>query len=107
MCGHLGSRGEDRLLVFIDNEASLGALIAGKSTSPITRAIVELAADWECSSCPGVWYERVASHSNPADAPSRFELAGMDPDRRVPVHLDSLIREVNDLVTCGPGVDEP
>ena len=62
LCDHLSGRGVDRLVIFIDNEASLGALIAGRSTSLVARAIVELAADWECAKCPGVWYERVASH---------------------------------------------
>ena len=103
LCGRLRSR----LLAFIDNKASLGALIAGKSTSSITRAIVELAADWECSSCPGVWYERVASHPNPADAPSRFSCDGLDPSRMVTVRLDDLIREVIDLEGHGQTGGKP
>ena len=86
----------------MDNEAALGSLVSGRSGSDVTRAVVELTADWEYLHCPGIWYERVASHSNPADAPSRLAFENLPPEVRAVPNLDDLIDSVHKVMQCDP-----
>ena len=59
------------VILFLDNEASLAALINGRSDSIFVQRLLETLFQWECESRCNVWFERVPSHSNPADDPSR------------------------------------
>ena len=102
LCGHLSSKCEDRLVVFIDNEAALGSLISGKASTRVTRSIVDLVAEWEFARCPGLWFERVPSHSNPADGPSRSACTGLDPLCNQRLHLDALVGRVVAHCVEGP-----
>ena len=101
LCGHLSPKCDDRL-VFIDNEAALGALISGRSSTRVNRSIVDLVAEWEFSNCPGLWFERVPSHSNPADDPSRFQCNALDQSCRRMLHLDDLVGRVMAHCSGGP-----
>ena len=53
------------------NEASLASLINGRSDSVFVQSLLESLFEWERESRCNVWFERVPSHSNPADDPSR------------------------------------
>ena len=94
LCDHLSSKCEDRLVIFIDNEATLGSMISGRASTRVTRSIVDLVAEWEFARCPGLWFERVPSHSNPADGPSRSACTGLDPLCNQKLHLDALVGRV-------------
>ena len=63
-------RGVD-LIVFCDNEATVAALIKSSSEAPIVRGLLMRLNEFEESHDINCWFERVASASNPADAPSR------------------------------------
>lgn len=68
----LGSSWSDAdVILFLDNEASLASLINGKSDSLFVQSLLDALFEWECESRCNVWFERVPSHSNPADDPSR------------------------------------
>ena len=60
-----------RLLLFIDNEPCRFVLIKGRSPSDPLFRMSHACACIEASMPCYVWYERIASHSNPADLPSR------------------------------------
>ena len=61
-------------LAFVDNEGARATLIAGYSTNPSACALASLASADDAQLGVRVWYDRVPSASNPADAPSRLEL---------------------------------
>ena len=68
---------ERRALIFIDNDAARHAIIKGASPSGPSAILVD--AFWSKEAALGAfsWIERVPSQSNPADAPSRLEFAGL------------------------------
>ena len=70
-----------RLLLFIDNEPRRISLVKGRSPSDPLFRMSHACACKEASMPCYVWYERIASHSNPADLPSR-ERAREACDRR-------------------------
>lgn len=59
------------VLAFVDNEASKHSLVKGSSGSPLMADIISLVSDLEIETQALCYWERVPSHSNPADAPSR------------------------------------
>ena len=60
------------LILFCDNEAALSALIKCRSDSPTVKsALLDLTVFEEARDL-NIWFERVASSSNPADAPSKL-----------------------------------
>ncbi len=61
--------------MFVDNEAARGALIKGSTSSAASAGLVGEFWDVVARLGAHVWVERVASHSNPADAPSRNSLS--------------------------------
>ena len=80
------------IVAYTDNEAALSALISRKTNSIIVRASVNLLDEWELATGATVWYERVASTANPADAPSRGELADLDVSCRIPLSGDHVLK---------------
>ena len=48
----------------------LRALIKGNSSSPVLQALLVELHDFEISNDLNMWFERIASASNPANAPS-------------------------------------
>ena len=58
---------------YIDNSAAQGALISGSSSTPTGRKLLQQIGDFERAMRCRPRYGRVASHSNPSDAPSRGE----------------------------------
>eukprot|EP00435_Cladocopium_sp_Y103_P067161 s1265_g29.t1 len=84
----------DRVVVFIDNEAVLARVVTGKGSLQLDQAIFQMILEWEFSASAIMWYERVPSHANVADAPSRNVLDGLDV--RLQIHVDpaDVIRDV-------------
>ena len=64
-------------LAWIDNEAARMSLIKGTSDSPSMRSLARIFHLIETSYPAMIWLERVASFSNPGDAPSRNNIEGM------------------------------
>ena len=60
-----------RVMLFIDNNAALHALVKGDSSVPMARWIVQECWSILAYTAARAWFERVPSSSNPADAPSR------------------------------------
>ena len=64
-------------LAWIDNEAARMSLIKGTSDSASMRSLARIFHLIE-TACPAmIWLERVATFSNPGDAPSRNKLEGL------------------------------
>jgi len=59
---------------WIDNESAKYACIKGTSDSFSMQVLARIMQQLENESPSAMWYERVASHSNPADMPSRSKL---------------------------------
>ena len=72
---------------YIDNEASRLALIKAYSTTKVgninVRMYVLAEEEWQWKTCFG----RVCSHSNPADDPSRFEVAHLTQSGSFQLHV--------------------
>ena len=56
---------------WIDNESAKYACIKGTSLSPSMLVMCRVLQQIEAEKPSSVWYERVSSHSNPGDMPSR------------------------------------
>ena len=61
-----------RVIVFIDNDAARHAIIRGASPSGPSAVLVGLFWANEARLGSFCWVERVPTHSNPADGPSRL-----------------------------------
>eukprot|EP00435_Cladocopium_sp_Y103_P038892 s848_g10.t1 len=61
----------DRVVVFVDNDAVLSRLVSGKRNLKLEQEIFQSILEWEYDASSVVWYERVPSHANIADGPSR------------------------------------
>ena len=68
----------DKVAIFIDNSAALSRLVSGVGSLCLAGAIFNGMLEWEYVSGISTWYERVASHSNVADPPSRGNLSMLD-----------------------------
>eukprot|EP00435_Cladocopium_sp_Y103_P041937 s386_g11.t1 len=84
----------DRIVIFLDNEAVLSRLIAGRADSTLDGLIFQSVLEWERSSGVCAWFERVASAANVADAPSRGSLDSFDPSLRVSIDLTDVVRSL-------------
>eukprot|EP00435_Cladocopium_sp_Y103_P052177 s900_g16.t1 len=84
----------DRVVVFVDNDAVLSRLVSGKRSLKLEQEIFQSILEWEYDASSVVWYERVPSHANIADGPSRCQISGLDVRRRINVDPDDLVRDV-------------
>ena len=64
-----------RLLFFLDNTAACDSLIAGGSKSPCSDMLIRSFYEVEQLMPCYAWFSRVPSSSNPADMPSRGQIA--------------------------------
>ncbi|CAL1153964.1 unnamed protein product, partial [Cladocopium goreaui] len=80
----------DRVVIFVDNEAVLARLVSGRGGGEIGNLIFSGVMNWECEANVLAWYERVPSSANIADAPSRGDVSGLDPSLAIDV-LQSLL----------------
>ena len=78
------------IICFTDNEAVLANLITGKSDVHLVSQMLDEVYEWEGASDRNLWFERVASHANPADDPSRKVYAGLPLSFKVPVNVSTV-----------------
>ncbi|CAE7247216.1 unnamed protein product, partial [Symbiodinium sp. CCMP2456] len=71
------------IICYCDNDAALAALIKCASDATIVAAQLSKLSSFEDAKSISLWFERVESAANPADAPSRFELDGLPKSFRV------------------------
>ena len=64
LCGH-------DIVIFRDKNSVMASFISGKSANDLVALIVNLTFKWEDRVGAVLWHERVPSHSNTADGPSR------------------------------------
>ena len=79
------------LVLFLDNDAALRALIKSNSSSPVLQALLLRLNEFEMAHDVNIWFERIASASNPADAPSRDDTSHLPPSFRVRPCLRDLL----------------
>ena len=72
-------------------------LVSGVGSLCLAGAIFNGVLEWEYVSGISTWYERVASHSNVADSPSRGNLSMLDAKCWVSVDLHGIVQ---DLLKC-------
>ena len=61
-------------IAWIDNESAKYSCVKGTSTSFSMQALCRVMQQLEIERPSTMWYERVASHSNPGDLPSRQQV---------------------------------
>ena len=83
----------DRIVVFLDNESSLARLVSASGSLSADNWLFEVVFQWELSVRAVCWYERVASHSNVADAPSRGKCEDLEASLRINVDPIAFIRD--------------
>ena len=86
---------DNDLVFFCDNNAVLSSLISGKTSNDVMRAILQRVFEWEDSNNMNIWYERVESHANIADGPSRGRFEEMSGSRRLEVDPFSILNAVD------------
>lgn len=62
---------------YLDNEAAKGALIKAYSSIDVANRMIDHFVVREMELGVKIWFGRVCSHSNPADAPSRLEFTSL------------------------------
>ena len=62
------------VVLFLDNDAALRALILSNSSSSVLQVLLVKLNEFEIANDLNIWFERIASASNPADSPSRGEV---------------------------------
>ena len=85
---------DTHVVLFCDNDSVLASLIKLGSKNDFVFAVASIIAEIEAESRLSIWFERVPSASNPADSPSRMDLAGLENLDEHTVDFDSLVQEV-------------
>ena len=94
----LGIKPSDRIVLFIDSEATLASVILGRGSGSVGATIVNRLMEWEFSKKVSLWCERVPSAANIADLPSRHLLEAFDNHLRVEIDVESLVQDlVNEI----------
>ena len=75
----------DGAVIFLDNESSLASLVSASGSLTPDNVLFGAILQWEYDVRAVCWYERVASHSNLADDPSRGKCEHFNPSLRVSV----------------------
>lgn len=84
----------DRLVIFIDNNSVLARLVSGSVGIGFDRLIFEGVLMWEFSVCAVTWFERVASHANVADDPSRGVCSHFDVKCKIDIDSDVFVKDL-------------
>ena len=84
----------DRIVIFLDNESSLARLVSGSGSLTPDGILFDAILRWEFDVKAVCWYERVASHSNVADDPSRGVCGHFDSSLRINVDPMHFLREI-------------
>ena len=72
-------------IAFVDNEGARAALVAGRSSQPEANRFIGEIGDRAAETGSLLWFERVASPANLADAPSRGMAPAALPGWNAPV----------------------
>ncbi len=83
-----------QVVLFCDNDSVLASLIKLGSNNAFVCAIASLLADFEAESRISLWFERVPSASNPADAPPRLDKSGLRDIPELEVDFNGILQEV-------------
>eukprot|EP00435_Cladocopium_sp_Y103_P036392 s2024_g9.t1 len=75
----------DRVVLFIDNDAVLARLVSVAGSLGPDQKIFSGVLEWEFAAGSVVWFERVPSHANPVDAPSRNDCTSLNAKLRINV----------------------
>ena len=59
------------MITFIDNDSAAAGRVRSYSANELNDTLIEAVINLDIRSSVLSWYERVPSHSNPADGPSR------------------------------------
>ena len=62
-----------RIIFMIDNDSARQALVKGYSRAESSRLMLKMMVELELTSPCWIWFSRVPTKSNPADAPSRLQ----------------------------------
>ena len=84
----------DRLVVFVDNEAVLHRLVSGRGGNHVDNGVFQHVLAWECDSDILAWYERVPSSANVADALSRGDVSNLDPSLETTVNVTGVLKNL-------------
>lgn len=84
----------DRVVIFVDNEAVLARLVSGRGGGSIDNLIFWGVMSWECETNILAWYETVPSLANIADAPSRGDVTGLDPSLAIDVKVSDVLQSL-------------
>lgn len=85
------------VVVFCDNSAALASLISGRSSNDWMMRIIQSVFMWEDDNVIGLWYERVPSHANTADAPSRGDYSLLAGSKRFDVSVLDTLKDIPHL----------
>lgn len=85
------------VIVFTDNEGSLGSLISGRSSSQCVGDMLDFIFFVEREFEMNIWAERVHTHSNISDDPSRGVLDARNLGDRVRIDLTDILDRVRSL----------
>ena len=77
--------------------AALAALISGRSSNEWMVRTIQSVFLWEDDNVIGLWYERVPSHANVADAPSRGDFSHLVGSKRVEIAVLDVLKEIPHL----------
>ena len=78
-------------VLFLDNDAALRALIKSSSSSPALQTLLSELIEFEISHDLNIWFKRIASASNPADAPSLGDIKHLPLSFRVGLNQQDLL----------------
>ena len=90
----LGLKSCDRVVLFVDNEASLASIVAGKGSGTFGALMINKIVEWEFEARISLWCERVPSTSNVADLPSRQVLGAFNEELRIEVDIGNIIDQL-------------
>ena len=80
-------------VVFTDNNAALGSFISNKASLSGVEKILQFVYNIEVTIGSLIWFERVCSFSNPADAPSRGEVPEQMKTLNVQIDINAVLEE--------------
>ena len=86
---------DNDLVFFCDNNAVLSSLISGRTSNDVMRAILQKVFEWEDANGMNIWYERVESHANIADGPSRGRFEELAGSQVIEIDLASILDAVD------------
>ncbi len=86
---------DNDLVVFCDNRAVLSSVISGPTSNDVMRTILEKIFEWEDGNGMNIWYERVESHADIADGPSRGRYEEVLGSNKVEADLFSILNAMD------------